>query len=71
MFSIEQERGLDLFITAPINALSQPAAELLADKLSETIGLFSCCLNSPLTILDKEGDTLTETQPGSSQLLQN
>lgn len=70
VFSVEREDGLDLMIAAPVDVLSQRAADLLASKLAETINLFSRSLNSPLSSLGKGEVRFLEHQQGAPNSLQ-
>ena len=51
VISIERETGLDIVIASPNNMLDQDTIEWMADRLSETIGLFSNFPNCPLAEL--------------------
>jgi hypothetical protein len=64
VISIERESGLDLLMTAPVEAMDQPTAELLADKLADTIRLFSNFPNCSLTALaqNAEADSPAESK---------
>ncbi|KAK2766911.1 NRPS [Arachnomyces sp. PD_36] len=69
VFSVERENGLDLMIAAPVDVLSQRAADLLASRLAEMIGLFSRSLNSTLSSLNKVEASFLDHQSGAPNSL--